>query len=140
MHEGADARKKALLEDNDVRDGVMFKIHQDPRMTRAGRLLRRFSLHELPQLWHVLRGKMSLVGPRPLVVPEAESLAEEWHLRRHDLRPRLTGALAGLRTVGSPFHDMVRFDYQYVAGWSLVRDLEILFATVPAVLSGRGAY
>jgi exopolysaccharide biosynthesis polyprenyl glycosylphosphotransferase len=140
MYAGADERKDELLQDNDVRDGVMFKMRQDPRVTRVGGLLRRFSLDELPQLWHVLRGQMSLVGPRPLILSETEWLAEEWHLRRHDLRPGMTGPWQVYGRSDIAFQDMVRFDYQYVAGWSLARDIEILFATVPAVLSGRGAY
>jgi exopolysaccharide biosynthesis polyprenyl glycosylphosphotransferase len=140
MHAGADERKPELLHDSDVRDGVMFKMHQDPRVTRVGRLLRRFSLDELPQLWHVLRGQMSLVGPRPLILSETQRLVEEWHLRRHDLRPGMTGPWQIYGRSDIPFQDMVRFDYQYVAGWSLARDIEILLATVPAVLSGRGAY
>ena len=83
---------------------------------------------------------MSLVGPRPLVLPETAWLHEEWQLRRSDLRPGLTGTWQVYGRSEIPFEDMVRYDYQYVAGWSLARDLEILFATVPAVVSGRGAY
>ncbi len=83
---------------------------------------------------------MSLVGPRPLILAEADLLAEAWHLRRRDLRPGLTGPWQIYGRSNIPFEDMVRFDYQYVAGWSLARDIEILLATVPAVLSGRGAY
>ena len=140
MHADAEERKEALDELNDLDDGVMFKIHADPRITRVGGLLRRFSLDELPQLFNVLRGQMSLVGPRPLILPESDALSEGWHGRRLDLRPGMTGPwqIAGRSEI--PFHEMVRFDYQYVAGWSLGRDLEILLATVPAVLSGRGAY
>lgn len=140
MHEGADERKEQLRQHNDVHDGVMFKIRSDPRVTRVGRVLRRFSFDEVPQLWNVLRGDMSLVGPRPLVLPEAEFLGESWHLRRRDLRPGMTGPWQIYGRSDIPFQDMLRFDYQYVAGWSLGRDIEILLATVPAVLSGRGAY
>jgi len=140
MYDGADAQKAALLDANEMPGGVMFKIRRDPRITRVGNLLRRYSLDELPQLWNVLRGEMSLVGPRPLVIPEAIGLDEDWHARRNDLRPGLTGPWQVYGRSELPFHVMVRFDYQYVAGWSLARDLEILLATVPAVLSGRGAY
>ncbi len=140
MHPDADERKAELLDRNEMAGGIMFKIRSDPRITRVGRILRRFSLDELPQLWNVLRGDMSLVGPRPLVPDETEGLDQEWHLRRGDLRPGLTGPWQIYGRSEIPFPDMVRFDYQYVAGWSLARDLEILFATVPAVLSGRGAY
>jgi exopolysaccharide biosynthesis polyprenyl glycosylphosphotransferase len=121
-------------------DGVMVKAAQDPRTTRVGRLLRRFSLDELPQLFNVLRGEMSLVGPRPLIPEESATLAENWHVRRFDLRPGLTGIWQVQGRSENPFQEMIRLDYQYVAGWSLSRDVEILLATIPAVLSGRGAY
>ena len=137
---GADARKELLLEENDISDGVMFKIHTDPRMTRVGRVLRRLSFDELPQLLNVLRGEMSLVGPRPLVIPEARPLTAGWQARRVDLRPGLTGPWQVAGRSDIPFDEMISFDYLYVSGWSLARDIEILFATVPAVLSGRGAY
>ena len=140
MFDGADDRKLELRPVNDLTDGVMFKIYRDQRVTRVGRMLRRFSLDELPQLFNVLRGEMSLVGPRPLVPEEAAAMTSEWQMRRVDLRPGLTGSwqIAGRSHI--PFHEMVRFDYQYVAGWSLARDIEILLATLPVVLSGRGAY
>jgi exopolysaccharide biosynthesis polyprenyl glycosylphosphotransferase len=140
MYVGADARKAELAHYNDIDDGVMFKIHHDPRITRVGQFLRRLSLDELPQLLNVIKGDMSLVGPRPLIVPENDALTEDWHHRRLELRPGLTGAWQIYGRSESPFDEMVRFDYQYVAGWSLARDIEILLATVPAVLSGRGAY
>jgi exopolysaccharide biosynthesis polyprenyl glycosylphosphotransferase len=140
MYEDADERKRDYLTSNDVQDGVMFKMHEDPRVTRVGRILRRLSLDECPQFINVLRGEMSLVGPRPLILPESEALAEDWHLRRLRLRPGLTGPWQIYGRSETPFQEMVRFDYQYVVGWSLARDVEILIATVPAVLSGRGAY
>jgi len=137
---GADADKELLLDENDISDGVMFKIHRDPRVTRVGRVLRRLSFDELPQLMNVLRGEMSLVGPRPLVLPEAQALTVGWQTRRVDLRPGLTGPWQVAGRSDIPFDEMISFDYLYVSGWSLARDVEILFATVPAVLSGRGAY
>jgi exopolysaccharide biosynthesis polyprenyl glycosylphosphotransferase len=120
-------------------NGALLKAADDDRITRVGRLLRRCSLDEAPQLFNVLRGEMSLVGPRPLVAPEAHALCESWHMRRADLRPGLTGLwqISGRSFIG--FEDMIRLDFEYVTGWSLARDLEILTATVPAVLSGRGA-
>ncbi|HEY1854949.1 MAG TPA: sugar transferase [Solirubrobacterales bacterium] len=139
MYVGADQRKDELEAENEAEDGVMFKIRDDPRVTRVGKFLRRTSVDELPQLVNVLRGEMSLVGPRPLIFEEAEEL-EDWHLRRVELRPGLTGPWQIYGRSQSPFQEMVRFDYQYVAGWSLARDIEILLATLPAVLSGRGAY
>jgi exopolysaccharide biosynthesis polyprenyl glycosylphosphotransferase len=121
-------------------DGAIVKSRDDARITRVGRVIRRMSLDEAPQLINVIKADMSLVGPRPLVMAEAQSLTESWQARRADLRPGLTGPwqIAGRSTI--PFQEMIRFDYQYVAGWSLARDVEILLATLPVVLSGRGAY
>jgi exopolysaccharide biosynthesis polyprenyl glycosylphosphotransferase len=140
MYVDAEKRKTEMEKLNEASDGVMFKIREDPRVTRVGRFIRRFSLDELPQLFNVLKGEMSLVGPRPLIFPETAALEEDWHLRRLELRPGLTGPWQVYGRSQSPFQEMVRFDYQYVAGWSLARDVEILLATLPAVLSGRGAY
>ena len=120
--------------------GVLAKGGEDPRTTRVGRVLRRFSLDELPQLLNVVRGEMSLVGPRPLVLEESASLDESWHVRRFELRPGLTGPWQIQGRSDTPFQERIRLDYQYVAGWSLARDIEILLATIPAVLAGRGAY
>jgi lipopolysaccharide/colanic/teichoic acid biosynthesis glycosyltransferase len=121
-------------------DGAIVKTADDARITRVGRFIRRFSLDEAPQLINVLKGDMSLVGPRPLVMAEHEALNEDWQARRADLRPGLTGPWQVSGRSHIPFQDMIKFDYQYVAGWSLARDLEILLATLPAVISGRGAY
>ncbi len=140
MYTDAEERKRELDEMNEAGDGVMFKIKEDPRVTRVGRVIRRFSIDELPQLFNVFRGEMSLVGPRPLIFPETAALEEHWHLRRLELRPGITGPWQVYGRSQSPFQEMVRFDYQYVAGWSLARDIEILLATLPAVMSGRGAY
>ncbi|HEX4305017.1 MAG TPA: sugar transferase [Solirubrobacterales bacterium] len=140
MYMDAEKRKAALVELNESSDGVMFKIKDDPRVTRVGRVLRRLSLDELPQLFNVLVGEMSLVGPRPLIFSESDALDAKWHLRRLELRPGLTGPWQVYGRSQNPFQEMVRFDYQYVAGWSLARDIELLLATIPAVLSGRGAY
>jgi len=140
MYDGADARKAELMALNEHADGIMFKIRADPRITRVGGILRRFSLDELPQFVNVLRGEMSLVGPRPLVLAETAALGEQWHRRRRDLRPGLTGPWQVYGRSDLSFGDMVRLDYQYVAGWSLARDMEILLATFPAIVSGRGAY
>jgi exopolysaccharide biosynthesis polyprenyl glycosylphosphotransferase len=140
MYVDAEERKHEIGELNEASDGVMFKIRRDPRVTSVGRVIRRFSIDELPQLFNVLRGEMSLVGPRPLIFPETAALDENWHLRRLELRPGLTGPWQVYGRSQSPFQEMVRFDYQYVAGWSLARDIELLLATLPAVISGRGAY
>jgi len=140
MYVNAEERKAEIESLNEAADGVMFKIRRDPRVTRVGHFLRRFSIDEMPQLFNVLKGEMSLVGPRPLIFPETAALDENWHLRRLELRPGLTGPWQIYGRSQSPFQEMVRFDYQYVAGWSLARDIEILLATLPAVVSGRGAY
>ncbi len=140
MFRDADQRKLEYAAANDADDGVMFKIKKDPRITRVGRLLRSLSLDELPQFINVLRGDMSLVGPRPLIFEETDALALDWHHRRLDLRPGITGPWQISGRSDIPFQEMIRFDYQYVAGWSLARDVEIILATVPAVLSRRGAY
>ena len=140
MYRDAEERKTEVLYMNEVDDGVMFKIRKDPRVTRVGRILRRLSLDELPQLFNVLTGDMSLVGPRPLIPSETDALDRAWQVRRLDLRPGMTGPWQIQGRSETPFQEMVRLDYQYVAGWSLARDVEILLATVPAVLAGRGAY
>jgi len=140
MYRDADLRKVEYAGDNDHDDGLMFKIKEDPRITRVGALLRTLSLDELPQLYNVLRGDMSLVGPRPLIFEETAALELDWHERRLDLRPGMTGLWQISGRSNIPFDEMVRFDYQYVTGWSLARDAEILLATLPAVVSRRGAY
>jgi exopolysaccharide biosynthesis polyprenyl glycosylphosphotransferase len=140
MYNDAEDRKRQYLGLNEAGDGVMFKIRNDPRVTRVGRVLRRLSLDELPQLFNVLTGDMSLVGPRPLIPAETEALDGAWQARRLDLRPGMTGPWQIQGRSETPFQEMVRLDYQYVAGWSLARDVEILLATLPAVLAGRGAY
>jgi exopolysaccharide biosynthesis polyprenyl glycosylphosphotransferase len=140
MYKDAEERKKQFEEENEATDGVMFKIKRDPRVTRVGRFLRRTSIDELPQLINVLRGDMSLVGPRPLILSESKHAAQNWHARRLDLRPGITGLWQVSGRSDIPFQEMVRFDYQYVSGWSLARDVEILLATIPVVLSRRGAY
>jgi exopolysaccharide biosynthesis polyprenyl glycosylphosphotransferase len=140
MYINAEQVKEEFEEDNEATDGVMFKIKRDPRITRVGGFLRRASIDELPQLINVLRGEMSLVGPRPLILKEAREATQTWHARRLDLRPGITGLWQVSGRSDLPFQEMVRFDYQYVSGWSLARDIEILLATIPVVLSGRGAY
>ncbi len=114
-------------------------VRDDPRVTRSGSFLRRTSLDELPQLLNVLRGDMSLVGPRP-PIPSEVALYEEHHFARFHMRPGITGPWQVSGRSNIPFQDMIKFDYQYVAGWSLARDIEILLSTLPAVISGRGAY
>jgi len=122
----------------DVNEGVgMFKIADDPRVTRVGRLLRRTSLDELPQLWDVFCGRMSLVGPRPLIAEETERIGG-WHRRRLELVPGMTGPWQVLGSTRLPLNEMSQLDYLYAANWSLWADVKILLRTVPFVLARRG--
>jgi exopolysaccharide biosynthesis polyprenyl glycosylphosphotransferase len=120
--------------------GAIVKDVDDSRLTRVGRIIRRYSLDEAPQFLNVLKGDMSLVGPRPLVRAEQDALTEEWQAQRAQLRPGLTGLWQVSGRSHIPFEEMIGLDYQYAVGWSLARDIEILLATLPVVLSGRGAY
>ena len=114
-----------------------FKIPDDPRITRLGRLLRRTNLDELPQLINVLRGEMSLVGPRPLI-PTEDELVVGWHRRRLVLTPGMTGHWQVLGSSRVPLEEMVAIDYLYVSNWSLWLDVKLLLRTVPHVLARRG--
>jgi len=117
-------------------DPRMFKIQNDPRITRVGAFLRRYSLDELPQLINVLRGEMSLVGPRPLILDEDQHV-HEWGRERLNLKPGITGPWQVLGRSNIPFEEMVRLDYLYVTGWSLFRDAGLIVRTVPAVARAR---
>jgi exopolysaccharide biosynthesis polyprenyl glycosylphosphotransferase len=119
-------------------DPRMFKIDDDPRTTRVGAFLRRLDLDELPQLWNVLRGDMSLVGPRPLILDE-HAYVLDWAERRLDLRPGITGLWQVLGRSTISFDEMVHLDYQYVSTWSLWNDCLILMRTLPVVVKGNGA-
>jgi exopolysaccharide biosynthesis polyprenyl glycosylphosphotransferase len=134
----ADRRLETLRQHNEA-TGPLFKMRRDPRVTRVGSLLRRWSLDELPQLLNVLHGEMSLVGPRPPLPSEVEQY-EDWQLGRLRAVPGLTGLWQVSGRSEVPFHDMVRLDLHYIRNWSLALDLEILLRTIPAVLSNRGAY
>ncbi|MHB1810775.1 MAG: sugar transferase [Solirubrobacteraceae bacterium] len=138
MHTDAEQRI-ADVESLNEASGALFKIREDPRLTRVGALLRRFSLDELPQLVNVLRGEMSLVGPRPLPVRDYE-LMEEWHRKRYLVLPGMTGLWQVSGRSELDFDDLVRLDFIYLERWSLALDLVILAKTLPAVLLRRGAY
>jgi lipopolysaccharide/colanic/teichoic acid biosynthesis glycosyltransferase len=136
MADGADAHKRHLLELNEA-DGL-FKIANDPRVTPVGRFMRRRSLDELPQLWNVLRGQMSLVGPRPLV-PEDDARVYGWQRQRLQLVPGMTGAWQLLGSTRAPLHEMVKLDYLYGTNWSLWADIKILLRTIVYVARARSS-
>jgi exopolysaccharide biosynthesis polyprenyl glycosylphosphotransferase len=139
MHVGAEARRSEVLHMNQV-DGPLFKIKgKDPRVSRVGGFLRKTSLDELPQLWNVFKGEMSLVGPRPFVVYEADKITG-WASRRLDMTPGITGLWQVLGRNDIPFEEMTKLDYLYVTNWSIWWDLKILCQTIPVVVGERGAY
>jgi exopolysaccharide biosynthesis polyprenyl glycosylphosphotransferase len=136
MHRDAEARRQELLADSI--DPNWLHLEDDPRITRVGRLLRHLSLDELPQLWNVLRGDMSLVGPRPLIESEDEMIGG-WGRSRLDLTPGMTGVWQVLGRTNIPFEEMVKLDYLYVTNWSLWTDVSLILRTLPAVITRRGA-
>lgn len=138
MHTDAEERQADLEELNEA-TGALFKIREDPRLTRVGGVLRRFSLDELPQLINVVRGEMSLVGPRPLPQRDYEML-EDWHRKRYLVLPGITGLWQVSGRSELDFDDLVHLDFIYLEHWSLALDLTILLKTIPAVVSRRGAY
>jgi exopolysaccharide biosynthesis polyprenyl glycosylphosphotransferase len=140
MVQDAEAKRFELAHLNEMEGGgPLFKLHEDPRITRVGAFLRKWSIDELPQLWNVLRGEMSLVGPRPFVVHESEQITG-WASRRLETTPGITGLWQVLGRNDIPFEEMVKLDYVYVTNWSLWWDIKILVQTLPVVLNRRGAY
>ena len=146
MYRGAEARKEELSGENEA-GGALFKIKKDPRITPFGKIIRKLSLDELPQFINVLKGEMSIVGPRPLPVKDFAKLHEEsmganldWHKQRGGVKPGITGLwqISGRSNIS--FEDMLYLDLYYVEHQSIFFDLEILFETIPAVLFGKGAY
>jgi exopolysaccharide biosynthesis polyprenyl glycosylphosphotransferase len=138
MVAGAAERQPELEAANEAA-GALFKIRDDPRVTRVGAFLRRFSLDEVPQVLNVLRGEMSLVGPRPLPLRDYEQL-EEWHRKRYHVLPGMTGLWQISGRSDLSFDDLVRLDFYYLDNWSIWLDISILLKTVPAVAARRGAY
>jgi exopolysaccharide biosynthesis polyprenyl glycosylphosphotransferase len=136
----ADAsERQADLEAANEAEGALFKLKDDPRVTKVGSFLRRFSIDEVPQVLNVLRGEMSLVGPRPLPIRDY-NLLEPWHRKRYLVLPGMTGLwqIAGRSDLS--FDDLVRLDFYYLENWSIWLDISILLRTVPAVIAARGAY
>ena len=139
MYDGAEQRQETLSELNE-NDGVLFKIRRDPRVTPVGRFLRRFSLDELPQLWNVVTGTMSLIGPRPPLACEVDRYPGDLRRRRLLVRPGITGLWQVSGRSDLSWEETVRLDLQYVENWSVLLDATVLWKTFRAVISGRGAY
>ena len=133
MVQGA-AEQQAELEEQNEAGGALFKIRDDPRVTRVGRVLRRLSIDELPQVLNVLRGEMSLVGPRPLPLRDYLQL-EAWHRKRYNVLPGITGLWQISGRSNLTFDDLVRLDFYYIENWSIWLDISILVKTLPAVLA-----
>jgi lipopolysaccharide/colanic/teichoic acid biosynthesis glycosyltransferase len=131
--------EQAALEHENEASGALFKIRDDPRVTRVGRLLRRLSIDEIPNLLNVLRGEMSLVGPRPLPVRDYDRL-EPWHRRRYNVLPGVTGLWQVAGRSDLSFDDLVRLDFYYIENWSIWLDISILLKTPMAVFARKGAY
>lgn len=138
MYQDAEARKKELMEKNEVQ-GLMFKMEDDPRITKVGKFIRKTSIDELPQFWNVLRGDMSLVGTRPPTVDEFEQY-EAKHKCRLSMTPGLTGMwqISGRSDI-KDFDEVVKLDMQYIDNWTILKDIEILILTVFVVLTGKGS-
>ncbi len=136
----ADSMRDDLrAEHQELVEGERFKLQDDPRITSSGRYLRRWSIDEIPQLWNVLTGEMSLVGPRPLPLDEAPLVVDEFRIREK-VRPGMTGPWQVMGRSDIPTADMLRLDYTYVIGWTFTEDLKLLLRTATAVIGGRGVY
>jgi lipopolysaccharide/colanic/teichoic acid biosynthesis glycosyltransferase len=138
MHTDAEQRQSELERKNEA-SGALFKIRRDPRLAPFGGFLRRFSLDELPQLFNVLRGEMSLVGPRPLPQRDYDRL-EDWHRKRYLVLPGVTGLWQVSGRAELDFDELVRLDFVYLERWSVFLDLSILLKTIPAVILRKGAF
>ncbi|MFA6291539.1 MAG: exopolysaccharide biosynthesis polyprenyl glycosylphosphotransferase [Victivallales bacterium] len=139
MTVNADALKSGMIADNSFQDSVTFKMKNDPRITRVGRFIRRFSIDELPQLFNVVKGEMSLVGPRPPVPEEVEKYSPD-DRKRLLVKPGITCLWQISGRSELPFKQQVELDKQYINSQSILLDIKILLKTIPAVLTGRGAY
>ena len=139
MYVDAEERKSELLSQNEIAGGVMFKIREDPRITRVGRILRNLSIDELPQFFNVLKGDMSLVGTRPPTVDEFEQY-NIYYRRRLSITPGLTGMwqVSGRSDI-KDFDDVVKLDLKYIDEWSLKQDVKIIIQTIWVVLFGKGS-
>lgn len=136
---GADKMKKSLLEENESKDGVIFKMKEDPRITKVGRFIRKYSIDELPQLINVLKGEMSMVGPRPPIPSEVNQYTLEDRKRLH-IKPGITCIWQVEGRSDIPFKEQVELDKEYIRSQSFWEDIKILLKTIPAVITGKGAY
>lgn len=139
MVKNADELKSSMLKKNEVKNGVIFKIKKDPRITRIGRILRRYSFDELPQLFNVLKGNMSLVGPRPFPIAETQKI-DASYIMRLNIRPGVTGLAQIKGRSDLPFSHWMKWDLWYINNWTFGIDLRILWWTLSAVFKGKGAY
>ena len=139
MYVDAEARKDALLAQNESTGGVIFKMKNDPRITPVGRFIRKFSIDELPQLWNVLKGDMTLVGPRP-PVPREVALYSLEERKRLNVIPGITCLWQVSGRSDIPFQEQVRLDKEYIRTHGVWNDFKILLRTIPAIISGKGAY
>jgi exopolysaccharide biosynthesis polyprenyl glycosylphosphotransferase len=138
MRENAEAMKKDLARLNESQ-GPLFKIRDDPRITRVGRVIRKLSIDELPQLINVFKGEMSLVGPRPPLPSEVDQY-ESWQRKRFEVLPGITGLAQISGRSDLSFEETLRFDFFYIENWSPLTDIKIMLKTLPGVILGRGAY
>ncbi|MDG0811800.1 sugar transferase [Cohnella rhizosphaerae] len=138
MHQEAEFEKKQLVSENES-NGPAFKMKNDPRITRIGKLLRKYSLDELPQLINVWKGEMSLIGPRP-PLPSEVALYTNYHWRRMDVLPGMTGLWQVSGRSDLAFDQWVDLDIYYIERWSIGLEMKIIFKTIPAVVKGTGAY
>lgn len=138
MYKDAEERKKALMEQNEMK-GAMFKISDDPRITKVGKFIRKTSIDELPQFFNVLFGDMSLVGTRPPTVDEFKQY-ESYHKRRLSMKPGITGMwqVSGRSNI-EDFEEVVKLDLEYIDNWSIGLDIKILFKTIAAIFKRKGA-
>jgi lipopolysaccharide/colanic/teichoic acid biosynthesis glycosyltransferase len=139
MVQNAESQKETLQAQNESADGVIFKMKEDPRITKVGRFLRRTSMDELPQLWNVFIGDMSLVGPRPPVPSEVQEYTLE-DRKRLDVIPGITCLWQIKGRSEIPFNEQVRLDKEYILASGVWKDLVILLKTIPAIIGGKGAY
>jgi len=139
MYQDADARKAALMKQNEMEGGVLFKMKKDPRITPSGEFIRKFSIDEVPQFWNVFKGSMSLVGPRPPILYEVAQYTA-YQRQRLGIAPGITCIWQVSGRSDIPFPQQVEMDLDYINQQSFSFDIILMFKTIPAVLKGRGAY